>query len=507
MRNPVATLQALLTSPPDGRVAFAPTGLIAAAPSACGGSFVSVSQRLATVVDRGVAIVSIGGGSPVMHHEDAQFDSFDAIKSRIKAALASPVRCVLLSIDGPGGMLAGCFDTVEECREAARAAGKPIYTYVDSQACSANYALALIGDIIFVPTTGLVGSIGVIEGMPDVSGQDAMMGVSYRWVSSGERKKDTNPHIPFSEREAGIAVQDAQAQHAGELFFELVASRRDRVNVDLLRAMNGAIYIGQDAISAGLADRIGTLDSVVAELAASTGSVTGYTAQAGNTPMAKMSEALKALQAVADEGKDEKEVAQARAILATHYGSGATAAAEEPPPAEEKKDAPPPAEEKKEEPKAEAPAHTEPDADDKGKQAIASAKVATDAARTALLATREDFSKEQLVTLSAAPLSVVQDAVKSWPKAVAPVTATSALGAVSAKSSVSRMPDGALHAESDSTRGLSDLEVKLLAQLNPTIPEGGFENEDGAWAVITCTPKVQNEMLAARRTAGVRRVS
>jgi ClpP class serine protease len=441
-----------------------------------------------------------------MHHDDAAFDSFDAIKSRVKTALADPrVHCVLMSVDGPGGLLAGCFDTVTEVVNAGLEANKPIYTYVDSQACSANYALALCGSIIWVPTTGLVGSIGVIEGMPDISGQDQMMGVSYRWVTSGERKKDTNPHIPFAEREAGIAVQDAQAKHAGELFFELVATRRP-VNVDALRAMNGAIFIGQEAISVGLADRLGTLDSVVAELAASAGQVTGYKAPNEGRPMAKMSDALKALQAVADESKDEKEVAQARAILAAHYGNGATAAADEPPPAEEKKDEPPPAEEKKEEARAEAPAHEEPDADDKGKQAIAAAKVATDAARSALLATRPDFSREQLATLSAAPISIVQDAVKSWPKAQAAVTVAGALAATSAKSSVARAPAGALRAESDTSPGdMSELEVKLLAQLNPTIPEGGYENEDGAWAVITCTPATQKKMLADRTAA--RRVS
>ena len=498
MRDPLVSTAALMSSPPDGKWCFRPVGLIAASPKACGVQFAPIADSLKTVVDRGVAIVSIGGGGPIMHHEDPKADSFDAIKCRVKAALCDPMaHCVLLSIDTPGGMLAGCFDTVAEIIVAAAEAGKPVYTYIDSEACSAAYALSLCGTVIWIPTTGLTGSIGVIECLQDVSVQDAMQGISYRFVSSGDRKMDRNPHVPFADREVGITDQKSQALRAAEIFFELVAERRG-LDIEVLRALDGAVFIGAEAISAGLADRLGTLDSVVAELAANAGQPAAYN-RSEPMPM-KLSEAIAALTSVAAESKDENEKADARRMLAGFYGDAKDGDAKDGehtmPDGGKMKDKDMPAEEPKPEaPKAEAAPAKEPDGDE-GKQALAAVRASVDAARTALLATREDFTPEIKATLATSPLAVVKAAVETWPRMSAAVSSKSAVAAISAKGTQPNM-----RAESGENVDLGEMtehESRMLAALNPKLPETAFVDDEGFSRIYALTPARQDAMLAAR---------
>lgn len=497
MREPIASTNALLAPvkiAPDVRDQwrFSPVGLIAASAGSIGAWYDPISEMLATCVDRGVAVVSVGAGAPIMHHACGYSDSFDAIKGRVKTALADPaVRCVLLSIDTPGGMVAGCFDTVTEIREAAAAAGKPIYAYIDSEACSAAYAIALCATLIWTPVTGISGSIGIIEGLQDVTAQDAMMGVSYRFVTSGERKLDRNPHIPFADREIGIADQQSQALRVAETFFALVSERRG-VPVETVRAWNGATFIGADAVSARLADRIGTLDSVIAELAANAyQAAPAYNIDTPEIGTMKLSEALKAIQAVADGDGDEKEKADARRMLAKHYGTEGEAEGEAKAEAEPAKGEP--AKEPEPENKDESTPHKEPDGDE-GKRAQEASRAAVDAARTALLATRDDFTPEQRATLAAAPLAIVKGAVETWPRSQAAVSAKGAVAAIAAT--------GTRHAADagDANLGeMSDAEKSMLAALSPSVPDGSYLDDEGFVRIYACTPQAQEKLLTARR--------
>lgn len=216
------------------------------------------------VGDGKVALVEVVG--PLMHHEEWWLDSYDAIKSRVAAALESEARCVLLSIDSPGGLVAGCFDTVSEIRALAAKAGKKLYAYADAQATSAGYALACAGERIFVPSTGVLGSIGVIDALLDATGADEQWGVKFTVITSGARKADGHPHTPTSA--AAIAAAQANVDVLAGVFFEVVAERRPGLSVEKIRGLEAAMLIGQQAVDAGLADEIATLDQVIAKLSA-----------------------------------------------------------------------------------------------------------------------------------------------------------------------------------------------------------------------------------------------
>jgi signal peptide peptidase SppA len=174
------------------------------------------------------------------------------------------VRGVILDIDSPGGEVGGLFDLVERI-EAIRSVGaKPLWAVANESALSAAYAIASAADRIYVTRTGEAGSIGVVAVHVDESGADAKAGLAWTFVFAGDQKVDANAHEPLSERARATIQADVDRLYSE--FCALVAANRG-LTAATVRSTNAAIYRGELAIRAGLADRLGALDLAVAEMA------------------------------------------------------------------------------------------------------------------------------------------------------------------------------------------------------------------------------------------------
>ncbi|WP_170069173.1 S49 family peptidase [Xanthomonas theicola] len=193
------------------------------------------------------------GGGPVSYA--ALRDVFDEVISD------DGIDAVVLRLDSPGGMAAGCFDLVDRIH-AARGS-KPIHALVDDCAYSAAYALASACHEIWVSRTGGVGSIGVVGFHYDWSGNNAQVGLKVTPIYGGERKIDLNQNFPISE-EARAAAQ-AEIDMLYGLFVETVARNRG-MDEAAVRATEAATFRGAGAVSAGFATRLGTWDDLVAQL-------------------------------------------------------------------------------------------------------------------------------------------------------------------------------------------------------------------------------------------------
>ncbi len=191
--------------------------------------------------------------------------AYGDIADAIAAAMDdSSVRGVILDVDSPGGEVGGLFDLVERI-EAIRSAGaKPLWAVANESALSAAYAIASAADRLYVTRTGEVGSIGVVAVHVDESGADAKAGLAWTFVFAGDQKVDANAHEPLSQRARATIQADVDRLYA-ELC-ALVAANRG-ISIETARNTNAAIYRGALAIRAGLADRLGTLDIAVAEMA------------------------------------------------------------------------------------------------------------------------------------------------------------------------------------------------------------------------------------------------
>lgn len=214
----------------------------------------------------GVAVVRIDG--PLSHHAGWWCDSYDEIKCRVADALASRPTSVMLVIDSPGGEVSGCFETARELRAMAEAARVPLVTYVDGMAASAGYALACCGSTIYTPQTAIVGSIGVISGLVDMTEALTSWGIRVRLVTSGERKADGHPYQAISD--GAVAALQSMVDTLAGIFFQWVAEARSSagITVESIRAMQAGVVLGADAKRAGLADEVvATLDEAIALVA------------------------------------------------------------------------------------------------------------------------------------------------------------------------------------------------------------------------------------------------
>lgn len=192
--------------------------------------------------------------------------SYGSLMEGATEILTSPdVRGLMLELDTPGGEAGGVFDLTEFLLMASESTGKPIWAHANELAASAGYAIATAASRIWVPTTGEVGSIGVVAAHIDQSAFDAKLGVKWTYIFSGENKVDGNPHEPLSD--TARASIEADVEDLYGMFVDLVAQNR-AIDAADIRATQANIYRGTRAIDSGLADEIGTFDEAMTAFAA-----------------------------------------------------------------------------------------------------------------------------------------------------------------------------------------------------------------------------------------------
>ena len=189
--------------------------------------------------------------------------SYDEIDDRLDAALADPqIGGILLDLDSPGGEAGGVFELAQRIRAAS--AIKPIWAHANDAAYSAAYAIAAACQRLTLSQTGGVGSVGVIALHVDQSVKDAKDGIAYTSIYAGGHKTDFSPHEPLSPQAS--TVLQTEVDRLYDLFVHQVATMRG-LDADAVRATEAAVFYGDQAVAAGLADAVLPLDQVLAEFA------------------------------------------------------------------------------------------------------------------------------------------------------------------------------------------------------------------------------------------------
>jgi signal peptide peptidase SppA len=174
-----------------------------------------------------------------------------------KALDDQSVRAVMLVIDSPGGEVNG-INELADMLYAARGR-KPITAYVEGVGASAAYWIASAADEVVADATAALGSIGVIMTMRDPSKTSAR---DIEFVSSQSPNKNPNPAT-----ESGRSQIQSIVDSLADVFVSTVARNRSVSRETVLSDFGqGGILIGQKAVDAGLADRLGSYEQVLAEL-------------------------------------------------------------------------------------------------------------------------------------------------------------------------------------------------------------------------------------------------
>lgn len=121
------------------------------------------ADKVVRIVD-GIAVANITGmirAKPDFITEWGLGVATSDIREQSIAALANnQVQGLMLRIDSSGGQAAGAFAAVLDIRDAAAAASKPVWAYVDGQALSGGYAYAMAARRVLAARSSEVGSIG-----------------------------------------------------------------------------------------------------------------------------------------------------------------------------------------------------------------------------------------------------------------------------------------------------------------------------------------------------------
>jgi signal peptide peptidase SppA len=210
----------------------------------------------------GVASIPISG--PLFRHaglleQVCDATSYSSVRKDLQAALDDPaVQSIVLNIDSPGGEVNG----VAELADAIYAARgtKPIIAYVGGMGASAAYWLAAAADKVVASSTAQLGSIGVIATYAAEQGAAQSVDI----VSSQSPKKKADPMT-----DAGRAQIQDRVDALARVFVGAVARYRGVAESKVLSDFGkGDVFVGADAVAAGLADEIGNYEAVLASLVA-----------------------------------------------------------------------------------------------------------------------------------------------------------------------------------------------------------------------------------------------
>lgn len=215
------------------------------------------------VVRDGVAIIPVTG--PIFRYANmftriSGATSTQVLATDIQAALDNPqVRGIVLNVDSPGGEANG-INELSDLIFAARSK-KPIKAYVGGMAASGGYWIASAASEVIIDDTGMAGSIGAVVEIK--LGDDKESGKRYQIVSRNAPNKR-----PDLSTEGGRAKIAETIDALGDVFAAKVA-RNLGVDPEDVPVMgdHGGIKMGAAAVEAGLAHRLGSLESVIADLA------------------------------------------------------------------------------------------------------------------------------------------------------------------------------------------------------------------------------------------------
>jgi signal peptide peptidase SppA len=213
---------------------------------------VAVITVIGSLVNRGAWVGAYSGVT-----------SYEGIRHQLASALASDrVASIVLDIESPGGEAVGAMELAAAVRAARDV--KPVVAVVNGMAASAAYAFASGATRIVTAPTGLVGSIGVVMLHVDYSRKLDREGVTPTLIFAGEHKVDGHPFGPLpADVQADLRAEVARFY---DLFVETVAAGRPGMTPDNIRGTQARVFIGQDAVAAGLADEVGSFESVLADM-------------------------------------------------------------------------------------------------------------------------------------------------------------------------------------------------------------------------------------------------
>jgi len=169
------------------------------------------------------------------------------------------VKAVVLRISSPGG---SAYASEQICHALTLLkAKKPLIVSMGDYAASGGYYIACMADKIVAQPNTITGSIGIFGVIPNISGLNDKLGITYDGVKTNKMSDAISVNRPFTTEERSLMQNYVNRGY--ELFVKRCAEGR-KMKVDQIKAIaEGRVWTGEDAIKIGLVDKIGGLNDAI----------------------------------------------------------------------------------------------------------------------------------------------------------------------------------------------------------------------------------------------------
>lgn len=194
---------------------------------------------------------------------DIKASEVENLRQEVSAVLtvASTKDEVLVRLESGGGTVHG-YGLAASQLQRLRDQDISLTISVDKVAASGGYMMACVADKLIAAPFSLIGSIGVIAGIPNLNRLLKKHDVDYEQLYAGEFKRTLTL---FGENtDIGRAKMQQQLEDIHVLFKSFVKSQRPNLDVDTVAT--GEHWLGTRALELGLVDQLQTSDDYLMSL-------------------------------------------------------------------------------------------------------------------------------------------------------------------------------------------------------------------------------------------------
>lgn len=171
---------------------------------------------------------------------------------------------IILYVNSPGGGVYESDELYLKLKQYKEETGRPVWTYMSSQACSGGYYISMASDKIYANRNCWTGSIGVITSLTNVKGLYDKLGIQEIDITSGPNKAMGASGLEMTDEQR--AILQSLVDEAYEQFAGIVAEGRN-MDIETVKPIaDGRIYSAKQALELGLIDKVDTYDNMQKEM-------------------------------------------------------------------------------------------------------------------------------------------------------------------------------------------------------------------------------------------------
>ncbi len=185
--------------------------------------------------------------------------SEELIKTINEVAEDKMVKAVVFRVSSPGGSAYGS-ERIWNALTNLKAT-KPLVVSMGDYAASGGYYISCMADQIVAQPNTITGSIGIFGVIPDISGLNNKIGLTFDGVKTNKMSDAISVNRPFRPEER--EMMQSYVDRGYELFVKRCADGRGKTSDEIKAIAEGRVWTGEDALKLGLVDKIGGLDEAI----------------------------------------------------------------------------------------------------------------------------------------------------------------------------------------------------------------------------------------------------